>query len=131
MPIHALTVRSLHPRALGLPMTRPIQTGGGSVAKIPLVLVDLETEEGITGCSYIFCYAAFVLEPLVKLLQNLGDLIKGDEPFVWSAHRVLLPWQPPVSIARPGMPAQKRRVFLWSSCLEERPNRFRLTTVRV
>ena len=78
MPIHALTVRSLHARALSLPMTRPIQTGGGSVAKIPLVLVDLETEEGITGCSYIFCYAAFVLEPLVKLLHNLGDLIKGD-----------------------------------------------------
>ena len=78
MPSHVLTVRSLRARAVSLPMTRPIQTGGGSVAKVPLVLVDLETEEGITGCSYIFCYAAFVLEPLVKLLHNLGDLINDE-----------------------------------------------------
>ena len=78
MPTHVLTVRSLHARAVSLPMTRPIQTGGGSVAQIPLVLVDLETDEGITGCSYIFCYASFVLEPLVKLLHNLGDLINRE-----------------------------------------------------
>ena len=49
MPSHVLTVRSLRARALSLPMTRPIQTGGGSVAKVPLVLVDLVKAEGLVA----------------------------------------------------------------------------------
>ena len=55
MSAEVLTIRALRARAVSLPMNRPIYTGGGSVTKFPLVLVDLETEEGICGCSYIFC----------------------------------------------------------------------------
>ena len=72
------TIRALHARAVSLPMNRPILTGSGSVTKFPMVLVDLETEEGLTGSSYIFCYAPFVMTPMVKLLENLGELITGD-----------------------------------------------------
>ena len=37
-------------------MTYVLGTSRGDVTKAPLLLIDLETEEGITGRSYLFCY---------------------------------------------------------------------------
>ena len=73
-----LTVRGLRARAVLSPMARPLQTGAGTITKAPLVLVDLETEEGVTGCAYVFCYAAFALAPVVALLDNLSELVAGE-----------------------------------------------------
>jgi mandelate racemase len=73
-----LTVRGLVVRAVDVPMNRPVKTGGGEVGSAAMVLIDLLTEEGITGCSYLFCPTPLVLEPLAKLLSNLAPLIEGD-----------------------------------------------------
>jgi len=73
-----LTVRGLDVRAVDVPMRRPLKTGGGEVGTAPLVLIDLLTEEGITGRSYVFCLTSVVLEPVAKLLSNLAPLIEGD-----------------------------------------------------
>ena len=73
-----LTVRDLVVRAVDVPMNRPLKTGGGEVGSAAMVLIDLLTEEGITGCSYLFCPTPLVLEPLAKLLSNLAPLIEGD-----------------------------------------------------
>src|SRR5215213_9936137 len=73
-----LTVRGLVVRAVDVPMNRPLLTGGGEVGSAAMVLIDLLTEEGITGCSYLFCPTPLVLEPLAKLLSNLAPLIEGD-----------------------------------------------------
>lgn len=59
-------------------MLRPLQTSGGMVGTAPLVLIDLHTEEGITGCSYAFCYTPLALKPVAQLIANLETLIKGD-----------------------------------------------------
>src|SRR5206468_2907365 len=48
------------------------------LSSTPLVLIDLLTEEGITGTSYLRCYAPVALQPLVQLVANLGTLIAGD-----------------------------------------------------
>ncbi len=73
-----LTICSLQVRAVNVPMQRPLQTGGGTVSTAPLVLVDLQTEEGITGCGYVFCYTPLALKPVSQLIGNLEALIKGD-----------------------------------------------------
>ena len=73
-----LTVRDLAVRAVDVPMNRPLKTGGGEVGSAAMVLIDLLTEEGITGCSYLLCPTPLVLEPLAKLLSNLAPLIEGD-----------------------------------------------------
>jgi mandelate racemase len=72
-----LTVRGLVVRAVDVPMNRPLITGGGEVGSAAMVLIDLLTEEGIVGCSYLFCPTPLVLEPLAKLLSNLAPLIEG------------------------------------------------------
>ena len=73
-----LTVQSLHARAVEVPMPRPLLTGSGQVSIAPLVLLDLETEQGITGCSYIFGYTPLTLKALVGFLNEVEALIKGQ-----------------------------------------------------
>jgi len=41
-------------------------------------LIDLVTEEGVTGRTYLFCYTPLALKPVVQLLQNLSEFLKGD-----------------------------------------------------
>ncbi len=74
-----LRIRRLQARAVNVPLGRPIQTGGGLVATAPLVLVDLETEEGLTGASYVFCYTTLALRPVAQLLGNLAEVVEGHE----------------------------------------------------
>src|SRR5215217_3106711 len=73
-----LTVRGLVVQPVDVPMNRPLKTGGGEVGSAAMVLIDLLTEEGVTGCSYLFCATPLVLKPLTKLLSNLAPLIEGD-----------------------------------------------------
>lgn len=78
MPGERLTIRSLRSRPVNVPLRRPLQTSGGTVQTAPLVLIDLQTDEGVTGASYLFVYAPLALAPIVSLLEALGALIQGD-----------------------------------------------------
>lgn len=73
-----LKIRGLRARPVNVPMQRPLYTSGGAVEIAPLVLLDLETEEGVTGRSYIFTYTSRALKPMVALLDELVEFIKGD-----------------------------------------------------
>jgi mandelate racemase len=46
--ISELRIRSLKARAVMAPMRRPLATASGSITRAPLVLVDLETHQGVT-----------------------------------------------------------------------------------
>ena len=63
---------------VNVPMERPVQTSAGEIRAAPLVLIDLQTEEGVTGHAYVRSYAAFALEPLKRLVENLGTTLEGD-----------------------------------------------------
>jgi len=77
MAADKLTIRALRARAVDVPMALPLATGGGSVSTAPLALIDLETEEGVTGRAYLFCYAPRLLDPMVRLLEALEEVVKG------------------------------------------------------
>jgi mandelate racemase len=47
-------IRSVRARALVVPLKRPVKNAFGVIDSGPLVLIDVETDQGITGCSYIF-----------------------------------------------------------------------------
>jgi len=65
-------------RAVNVPMNRPLATGAGTVEMAPLLLIDLYTEEGVTGRSYLLCYTPLALKPVRQFLETLGTLIQGD-----------------------------------------------------
>jgi mandelate racemase len=73
-----LTVSGLRARAVDVPVQPPLETASATLGSAPLVLVDLLTEEGVTGRSYAFCYTPLALGPMARLVSNLGALIEGD-----------------------------------------------------
>jgi mandelate racemase len=85
----ALTVRALRVRPVNVPMARPLRTAGGVVATAPLVLVDLETAEGVAGRSYVFCYTPLALAPVARLVDGLGEMLRGQPVAPFDIDRAL------------------------------------------
>jgi len=73
-----LTIRALGATAVEVPMTFPLGTSADTVRAAPLLLVDLETEEGITGHAYQFCYVRAAAGAIERLLGEVLDTVQGD-----------------------------------------------------
>lgn len=73
----APTITALRLRGVHVPMRRPLVTRGGTVGVAPLALIDLHTDAGVTGSTYLFCYTPLVLQPVLQMLANLEPLLKG------------------------------------------------------
>jgi mandelate racemase len=73
-----LTVRSVRATPVEVPMARPLGTSAQTIRAAPLILIDLETEEGVTGHSYIFCYTSAAAPPVAHFLNDAVAAIKGD-----------------------------------------------------
>jgi mandelate racemase len=72
-----LTVRSLHATAVEVPMTYALGTSAETVRAAPLLLVDLQTEEGVTGHAYLFCYVPAAAPAISILLSEVERAVKG------------------------------------------------------
>jgi mandelate racemase len=103
-----LTIRSVSARAVVAPIARPVKNAFGVIAAAPLVLIDIATDQGITGHSYIFAYAPLTLKPLVLLIEEIGRDLTGKAiaPFdllaAMDAKFRLLGWQGLVGMAVSG-----------------------------
>jgi mandelate racemase len=73
----SLTVAALRARPVSVPLDPPVQTASGRIGAAPLVLIDLVTEEGVTGRSYVFCYTPVALGAVADLISRLEELVKG------------------------------------------------------
>ncbi|MEA2883974.1 MAG: mandelate racemase [Bradyrhizobium sp.] len=102
-------IRGVTARAVVAPISRPVKNAFGVIEAAPLVLIDVETDQGVTGHSYIFAYAKFTLKPLVHLIEETGrDLIgKPVAPFnlmaLMDSKFRLLGWQGLVGMAVSGL----------------------------
>ena len=85
----ALTIRAIRARGLDLALQRPVETASGVMRTAPLVLVDVLTEEGVAGVSYVRCYTPLALDPLARLIANLEPLLRGDAAVPASVERKL------------------------------------------
>jgi len=74
----ALTIHSLVARPVGVPVRIQPVAATGSIPTMPLVLVDLATDQGITGRAYLFAVTPVAIRPLVAALEELAALIAGD-----------------------------------------------------
>lgn len=74
----ALTVRAIGATPVEVPLNFVLGTSMGVVRQAPLLLIDLETEEGITGRSYLFCYLRAAAPAIVSLLGEVERLAKGE-----------------------------------------------------
>ena len=73
-----LTIREVKTSAVEVPMKYPLGTSAGTVRRAPLLLIDLETEEGVTGRTYLFCYRPSVPRATDMVLRDAVALVKGE-----------------------------------------------------
>ena len=73
-----LTIREVKTSAVEVPMTYPLGTSAATVRRAPLLLIDLETEEGVTGRTYLFCYRPSVPRAVDVVLRDAVALVKGE-----------------------------------------------------
>jgi mandelate racemase len=102
-------IRGVKARALVAPMPRPLKNAFGVIEAAPLVLIDVTTDQGITGHAYIFAYSRLTLKPLVYLIDEIGRDLTGQAlaPFdlmaAMDAKFRLLGWQGLVGMAVSGL----------------------------
>jgi mandelate racemase len=102
-------IRGVKARSVIAPISRPVKNAFGVIEAAPLVLIDVETDQGITGRSYIFAYAKLTLAPLVHLIEQIGRDLKGKAiaPFdlmaAMDAKFRLLGWEGLVGMAVSGL----------------------------
>jgi mandelate racemase len=78
-PVPTLTIRALHATGVDVPMTFALGTSRARVTSAPLLLIDLLTEEGVTGHAYLFCYMRAAAPAIAKILEQVESAVKGDQ----------------------------------------------------
>jgi mandelate racemase len=73
-----LTLRAVETRAVNVPMRRPLGTSAVGMAMAPFVLVDVVTEEGVTGRAHVFCYVDIAAPLIRRVLAMMGEILAGS-----------------------------------------------------
>ena len=77
MGFEKLTLRGVEARPVVVPLRRPIVSKVGLFDDWPLILIDLHTEEGIVGRSYLEPYLKNAMRYLVPAVLDLAEARKG------------------------------------------------------
>ena len=74
----ALTLREVRVTAVEVPLRYVLGTSAAALRHAPLLLVDVQTEEGIAGCSYVFCYRRSGARAIAAVLPEAFELVVGQ-----------------------------------------------------
>jgi mandelate racemase len=72
-------IRSLTTRGVMVPLKFTLGTSAAIVKTVPLLLVDLLNEDGVTGRAYTFCYRPSGAVAMSSHLFEAVDLLKGKD----------------------------------------------------
>jgi mandelate racemase len=93
MQIPSLTFMSIRARPIVLKLRRPVVARIAAINEWPVILIDLYTQEGIVGRSYLEPYIIKSMRYLISALQDFGEILEGRRlaPFELynSAHKSL------------------------------------------
>ena len=73
-----MKIKSIRTRAVAAPMKRPLATSTGALTASSLLLVDLCTDSGIVGRSYLFGIGQHNLKPIAALVEAMAQMLQGD-----------------------------------------------------
>jgi len=82
-----LAVRAITAVGVEVPMNFALGTSRGTITKAPLLLINVETEEGVTGRAYLWSYFPRAMLAIANLLKEVEERTKGEriEPeALWS-----------------------------------------------
>lgn len=72
------TLRSLSATPVQVPMRRPLGTSAQTIDSAALLLLDLDTDEGLRGQAYAFCYLPSIARALVPIVDELSRVLAGE-----------------------------------------------------
>jgi mandelate racemase len=73
-----LKVGAIRATAVEVPMKHVLGTSAAAVRAAPLMLVDVETQEGVTGHAYVFCYLPASAPGIAAILAEIERCTRGD-----------------------------------------------------
>ncbi len=79
MQLAKLTLKSLRARPVVLKLERPVVARIATITDWPLILIDVFTEEGIVGRSYLEPYTPKTMRYLIPALHDLGEMLRGHQ----------------------------------------------------
>ena len=79
LEIEQLTFDSMQVRPVILELKRPVVARIATITEWPLILIDINTKEGIVGRCYLEPYIVKSMRYLVPALNDLSDLLKGKK----------------------------------------------------
>jgi mandelate racemase len=83
-----LVIRSIGTVGVEVPMTYALGTSRGRITKAPLLLIDVQTEQGITGRAYLWSYFRQAMPAIANILRAIEEHVAGQrvEPeALWAA----------------------------------------------
>jgi len=84
-----MKIKNIRCRPVAAPMKRPLATSVATLTASALLLIDLETDDGIVGRSYLFGMGKHNLPPMAKLVEAMTEIVKGDEVAPFDLERKL------------------------------------------
>src|ERR1700691_2266155 len=87
-----MVVRDVTVRAVVVPLRRPLATRVGDFPRWPLLLIDVTTEQGITGRGYIGPYLDRAAAALVPAIRDLGAAMRGGPAAPAAAYHAARGW---------------------------------------
>ncbi len=78
MPFPSLTMSNARTMAVRVPLTYALGTSAAIVTTVPLLLLDVETREGIVGRSYVFCYSTSGAKAVAAHVADAVELLRGS-----------------------------------------------------
>ena len=89
MKVESLTYESVRVRAVLVPLKRKVVSRVGFFDRWPLILIDLQTKEGIVGRSYLEPYLQASPRYIMPAISDLVEARKGKPlaPMAEGTHR--------------------------------------------
>ena len=78
MTMPQLTVRAIRCTPVEVPIKHVLGTSRAEIRAAPLMLIDLETEEGVVGRAYLFCYLRAAAVGIAGIAAEIERMVKGQ-----------------------------------------------------
>jgi mandelate racemase len=82
-----LTLKSVRARPVVVPLRRPVVSKVGFFRDWPMILIDLYTNEGIVGHSYLEPYLKQSMRYIIPAIEDLAESAKGQRVAPFDVHR--------------------------------------------